>query len=101
MEMLEDYIISMKSNAKDICHTLQDVGDFSENDLCCKFKNNFLGNGGHFEMSKPQKVVIHLCVKLSVFAVSMATAGILKFYPIPSTLHFSRFLWFPWQRRLF
>jgi hypothetical protein len=24
-------------------------------------------------------VVIHLCVKLSVFAVSMATAGILKF----------------------
>ena len=22
MEMLEDYIISMKSNAKDVCHTL-------------------------------------------------------------------------------
>jgi hypothetical protein len=35
MEMLEDYIISMKSNAKD-------VGDFSENDLCCKFKNNLI-----------------------------------------------------------
>ena len=70
MEMLEDYIISMKSNAKD-------VGDFSENDLCCKFKNNFHGSGGHFEISKPQKVVIHLCAKLSVFAVSMATAGIL------------------------
>jgi hypothetical protein len=59
------------------------VGDFSENDLCCKFKNNFHGNGGHFEISKPQKVIIHLCVKLSVFAVSMATTGILKFYPIP------------------
>jgi hypothetical protein len=28
---------------------------------------------------KPQKVFIHLCVKLSVFAVSMATAVILKF----------------------
>jgi hypothetical protein len=42
MGILEDYIISMKSNAKDM-------------------------------------VVIHLCVKLSVFAVSMATAGILKF----------------------
>ena len=79
MEMLEDYIISMKSNAKDVCHALQDVGDFSENDLCCKFKNNVHGNGGHFEISKPQKLVIHLCVKLSVFAVSMATTGILKF----------------------
>ena len=79
MEMLEDYIISMKSNAKDVCHTLQDVGDFSENDLCCKFKHIFHGNGGHFEISKPQKVVIHLCAKLSVFVVSMATAGILKF----------------------
>ena len=42
-------------------------------------KNNFQGNGGHFEISKLQKVVIHLCVKLSVLAVSMATAGILKF----------------------
>jgi hypothetical protein len=42
-------------------------------------KNNFHGNSGHFEISKPQKGVIHLCVKLSVFAVSMATAGILKF----------------------
>jgi hypothetical protein len=52
-------------------------GDFCENDLRCKFKNNFQGNGGHFEISKLQKVVIHLCVKLSVFAVSMATAGIL------------------------
>ena len=52
---------------------------FCENDLCCKFKNNFHGNGGHFEISKPQKVVIHLCVKLSVFAVSMTTTGILKF----------------------
>jgi hypothetical protein len=41
MEMLEDYIISMKSNAKDVCHTLWDVGDFCENDLCCKFKNDF------------------------------------------------------------
>ena len=79
MEILADYIISMKSNAKDVCHTLQDVGDFSENDLCCKFKNNFHGNGGHFEISEPKQVVIHLCVKLSVFAVSMATAGILKF----------------------
>ena len=79
MEMLEGYIISMKSNAKDVCHTLQGVGDFSENNLCCKFKNNFHGNGGHFEISKPQKIVVHLCVKLSVFAVSMETAGILKF----------------------
>jgi hypothetical protein len=30
-------------------------------------------------MYKPQKVLIHLCVKLSVFAISMATAGFLKF----------------------
>ena len=29
--------------------------------------------------SEKGMVVIHLCVKLSVFAVSMATAGILKF----------------------
>jgi hypothetical protein len=36
-------------------------------------------HGGHFEISKPQKVDIHLCARLSVFAVSMATAGILKF----------------------
>ena len=79
MEMLEDYIISMKSNAKDVCHTLYNVGAFSENDLCCKFKNNFHGNGDHFEISNPQKFVIHLCVKLSVFAVSMVTTGILKF----------------------
>jgi hypothetical protein len=81
MEMLEDYIISMKSNAKDVC-------DFSENDLCCKFKNNFHGNGGHFEISKPQKVVIHLCVKLSFFAVSMAMAGILKFPSLKTIQHF-------------
>ena len=87
MEMLEDNSISMKSNAKDVCHTLQDVGDFSENDLCCKFKNNVHGNGGHFEIPNPQKVVIHLCVKLRVFEVSMVTAGILKFHPIPSTLN--------------
>jgi hypothetical protein len=46
-----------------------------------EFKNNFHGNDSHFEISKPQKVVIHLCVKLSVFAVSMAAAGILN---IPS-----------------
>jgi hypothetical protein len=39
----------------------------------------FRGNGGYFEMPKPQKVVTHLCVKLSVLAVSMSTAGILKF----------------------
>jgi hypothetical protein len=51
----------------------------NENDLCCKFKNNFHGNGGHIEISKPQKVVIHLCVKFSVFTVSLATTGILKF----------------------
>jgi Na+/citrate or Na+/malate symporter len=38
-------------------------------------------------LGNPQKVVIHLCVKLRVFAVSMVTAGILKFYPIPSTLN--------------
>ena len=30
-------------------------------------------------MPKPHKVVTHLCVKLSVLAVSMSTAGILKF----------------------
>jgi hypothetical protein len=36
-------------------------------------------------------VVIHLCVKLSVFAVSKATAGILKF---PSLKTLGE-IWFP------
>ena len=36
-------------------------------------------------MTLSQKVVIHLCVKLSVFAVSMAMAGILKFPRLKTT----------------
>jgi hypothetical protein len=37
-------------------------------------------------------VVIHLCVKLGVFAVSMAIAGILKF---PSLKTILGEIWFP------
>ena len=64
----------------------------------------------HTKSEKIWLLFSHLCVKLSVFAVSMATAGIwnfqaskpfihmpynisIKFHPIPSTLNFSRFLW--------
>ena len=36
----------------------QSATNVPQNDLCCKFKNDFHGNGGHFEISKPQKVVI-------------------------------------------
>ena len=77
MEMIEDYIISMKSNAKDVCHTLY----------------------------RMLVTLVKMIYAVNSKIISMATAAILKFLNLKRLLFTFVLnlvcLRFPWQRQAF